>query len=153
MLLKHFFRVSKYENVKNKLDCFLSYSIYQNNIRKFSNLCLNLNSRSYYSYHNYNRFLSDYSNTIDTYKNTRNELKCNNMKNKKNNIKNVRWLCSKNEPIIESKKPLKQRIIDELIHYKNGTKLFFLDVKLCSRYMRRVLNGRTLSVREKLQVR
>ncbi|XP_022919534.2 mitochondrial proton/calcium exchanger protein [Onthophagus taurus] len=50
------------------------------------------------------------------------------------------------KPVV--KKPLKQRIIDELVHYYHGFRLLFIDMKISSVLVWRVLNGKTLSRRE-----
>lgn len=50
------------------------------------------------------------------------------------------------KPVV--KKPLKQRIIDELVHYYHGFRLLFIDMKISCILLWRVLNGKTLSRRE-----
>ncbi|KAJ1506549.1 hypothetical protein HMI54_015310 [Coelomomyces lativittatus] len=52
-----------------------------------------------------------------------------------------------------SKPPLWQRIKDECQHYLQGGKLLMLEVKLSSRYLRRVLLGEKLSRRELRQMK
>ncbi|CAG9857717.1 unnamed protein product [Phyllotreta striolata] len=47
-----------------------------------------------------------------------------------------------------TKKPLGQRIWDELVHYYHGFRLLFIDVKISSNLVYRVLQGKTLSRRE-----
>ena len=51
-----------------------------------------------------------------------------------------------------AKKSLYIRIKEELIHYYHGFKLLFIDVRLCSRYVWRILKGDGLSRREHRQV-
>ncbi|KAF2901105.1 hypothetical protein ILUMI_05079 [Ignelater luminosus] len=46
------------------------------------------------------------------------------------------------------KKPLKQRIIDELLHYYHGFRLLFIDVKVSSGLVWRILRGKSLTRRE-----
>ena len=50
------------------------------------------------------------------------------------------------------KKPILQRIKDEVIHYYKGFRLLFLDVRVATRMLWQVLNGKTLSRRERKQV-
>ncbi|CAD5113673.1 DgyrCDS2833 [Dimorphilus gyrociliatus] len=50
------------------------------------------------------------------------------------------------------KKKLSQRIIDEVKHYYHGFRLLFIDVRVCSRLIWQVLNGKTLSRRERRQL-
>lgn len=45
-----------------------------------------------------------------------------------------------------------QRIVKELRHYYNGFKLLFLETKICYRLLKMVLNGHTLTRRERKQV-
>lgn len=54
--------------------------------------------------------------------------------------------------IVAPKKKLSQRIIDELKHYYHGFRLLFIDVRVCSRLVWQVLNGKNLSRRERRQV-
>lgn len=52
------------------------------------------------------------------------------------------------------KKSLKQRIVDELLHYYHGFRLLFIDINVSRKLIGRILNGKTLSRREhKLLVR
>ncbi|ESP00432.1 hypothetical protein LOTGIDRAFT_140711, partial [Lottia gigantea] len=53
---------------------------------------------------------------------------------------------------VEVKKSLWQRFVAEIKHYYNGFRLLFIDVKISSRLLYRVLNGQTLSRREKNQL-
>ncbi|CAH1099864.1 unnamed protein product [Psylliodes chrysocephalus] len=46
------------------------------------------------------------------------------------------------------KKPLRQRVWDEIVHYYHGFRLLFIDVKISSGLVWRILNGKTLSRRE-----
>ena len=50
------------------------------------------------------------------------------------------------KPVV--KKSIKQRVIDELIHYYHGFRLLFIDMKISVGLVWRVLNGATLSRRE-----
>lgn len=50
------------------------------------------------------------------------------------------------------KKTIGQRIVAELKHYYNGFKLLFIDVKVCTKLLWLVLNGKSLSRRERRQV-
>ena len=50
------------------------------------------------------------------------------------------------------KKSLGQRIMVEIKHYYHGFRLLFIDIRVCFRLLRHVLNGRTLSRRERRQV-
>jgi LETM1 and EF-hand domain-containing protein 1 len=55
-------------------------------------------------------------------------------------------------PAVEVKKSIRQRIVAEIKHYYHGFRLLFMDVKLCMRYVRQVLNGSSLTRRERRQV-
>lgn len=46
-----------------------------------------------------------------------------------------------------------RKIVKEVKHYYNGFRLLFIDVKICNRYIWGVLNGKTLTRRERKQVR
>ena len=50
------------------------------------------------------------------------------------------------------KLPLKQRIVHEIKHYYNGFRLLFIDIKVCTRHLWRLLNGKSLTRRERRQV-
>lgn len=50
------------------------------------------------------------------------------------------------------KRPLIKRIWDELVHYYHGFRLLFIDIRVSSRLVYRVLNGDDLSRREHKQV-
>lgn len=52
----------------------------------------------------------------------------------------------------EVKKSLKERIIAEVKHYYHGFRLLVVDVRVCIRLLWRVLNGKTLTRRERRQV-
>jgi LETM1 and EF-hand domain-containing protein 1 len=54
--------------------------------------------------------------------------------------------------MIVKRKSLLQRIIHELKHYYNGSKLLFIETKIAFRLLREVLNGHTLTRRERKQV-
>jgi len=56
------------------------------------------------------------------------------------------------ELTIIKRKSLLQRIIHELKHYYNGFKLLFIETKIAFRLLREVLNGHTLTRRERKQV-
>lgn len=49
---------------------------------------------------------------------------------------------------VVAKKSLKQRVIDEIVHYYHGFRLLFIDVKISTSLVTRVLNGKTLTRRE-----
>lgn len=46
------------------------------------------------------------------------------------------------------KKPLKDRIWEELVHYYHGFRLLVIDINICRKLLWRVLNGKTLNRRE-----
>lgn len=54
---------------------------------------------------------------------------------------------------VAKRKTLWQRIVHELKHYYNGFKLLFIETKIAFRLFRQVLNGHTLTRRERKQVR
>lgn len=62
------------------------------------------------------------------------------------------------EPVtaVEKPKPLYirawRRTVKELKHYYHGFRLLFIDVKICTRYVWGVLNGKSLTRRERKQV-
>lgn len=57
-------------------------------------------------------------------------------------------------PKLVVKKTIKQRVIDEILHYYHGFRLLFIDIKVSTILGWRVLNGKTLTRREhKLLVR
>lgn len=51
------------------------------------------------------------------------------------------------------KKSLGQKILDELKHYYHGFRLLWIDTKIAARMLWRILNGHTLTRRERRQVR
>lgn len=51
-------------------------------------------------------------------------------------------------PVTVEKKSIKQKIIDEIVHYYHGFRLLFIDIKISYGLIMRVLNGKTLSRRE-----
>jgi hypothetical protein len=53
---------------------------------------------------------------------------------------------------IAKRKSLWQRIVHEIKHYYNGFKLLFIETKIAFRLLRQVLNGYTLTRRERKQV-
>lgn len=46
------------------------------------------------------------------------------------------------------KKSLKQKVVDEIVHYYHGFRLLFIDIKVSSFLVWRILNGKTLTRRE-----
>lgn len=46
------------------------------------------------------------------------------------------------------KKSLKQKVIDELVHYYHGFRLLFIDIRISATLVLRILNGKQLSRRE-----
>lgn len=56
-------------------------------------------------------------------------------------------------PVVAKRKSLWERIVHELKHYYNGFKLLFIETKIAFRLLRQVLNGHTLTRRERRQVR
>lgn len=50
------------------------------------------------------------------------------------------------------KKSLGQRVLDELKHYYHGFRLLWIDTKIAARMLWRILNGHTLTRRERRQV-
>ena len=50
------------------------------------------------------------------------------------------------------KKSIAQKVVDVLKHYYHGFRLLFIDVKVCTRYVWRLLNGKNLTRRERRQV-
>lgn len=50
------------------------------------------------------------------------------------------------------KKSLGQKILDELKHYYHGFRLLWIDTKIAARMLWRILNGHTLTRRERRQV-
>ncbi|EDW73856.1 uncharacterized protein Dwil_GK19680, isoform B [Drosophila willistoni] len=54
--------------------------------------------------------------------------------------------------VAKPKKPLSQRIWEELVHYYHGFRLLFIDVAISSKLLWRVLNGKTLTRRENKQL-
>jgi len=56
------------------------------------------------------------------------------------------------ESAIIKRKSLWKRFFNELKHYYNGFKLLFIEIKIAFRLLRQVLNGHTLTRRERKQV-
>uniref|UniRef100_A0A023GLS9 Mitochondrial proton/calcium exchanger protein n=1 Tax=Amblyomma triste TaxID=251400 RepID=A0A023GLS9_AMBTT len=54
--------------------------------------------------------------------------------------------------IVPPKRPLIKRIWDELVHYYHGFRLLFIDIRVSSRLVYRVLNGEELTRREHKQL-
>lgn len=50
------------------------------------------------------------------------------------------------------KRPLAKRIWDELVHYYHGFRLLFIDIRVCSNLLYRILKGEDLSRREHKQL-
>uniref|UniRef100_A0A8D2MQY5 Uncharacterized protein n=1 Tax=Zonotrichia albicollis TaxID=44394 RepID=A0A8D2MQY5_ZONAL len=50
------------------------------------------------------------------------------------------------------KKPLRQRVVDELKHYYNGFHLLWIDTKVAARMVWRLLHGQVLTRRERRRV-
>lgn len=57
------------------------------------------------------------------------------------------------ELTIIKRKSIRERFVHECKHYYNGFKLLFIETKIAFRLFRRVLNGHTLTRRERKQVR
>ena len=55
-------------------------------------------------------------------------------------------------PVTAEKKSIGQRIVAELKHYYHGFRLLSIDVRLCSRYVWHILNGGSLTRRERRKV-
>ncbi|EEB13424.1 leucine zipper-EF-hand-containing transmembrane protein 1, putative [Pediculus humanus corporis] len=62
-------------------------------------------------------------------------------------VKAIKEKASAPEPV-KIKKPLKERIWDEILHYYHGFRLLFIDINISRKLLWRVLNGKTLSRRE-----
>ncbi|CAF3962801.1 unnamed protein product, partial [Rotaria magnacalcarata] len=58
---------------------------------------------------------------------------------------------SNDQALVKQRKSLWQRIVHELKHYYNGFKLLFIETKIAFRLLRQVLNGHTLTRRERKQ--
>ena len=56
------------------------------------------------------------------------------------------------ELTLVKRKSIWERIVHELKHYYNGFKLLFIETKIAFRLLRQVLNGHTLTRRERKQV-
>ena len=57
-------------------------------------------------------------------------------------------------PKVEKPKlTIRQKIVHELKHYYNGFRLLWIDIKVCCRHLWSVLNGKSLTRRERRQVR
>lgn len=57
-----------------------------------------------------------------------------------------------NKPQEIQKRSLKKKIVDELKHYYHGFRLLFIDLRISSRYARKILKGEQLSRREHQQL-
>lgn len=64
-------------------------------------------------------------------------------------------VAAKAEPVapVVAKKSLWQRFVAELKHYYHGFRLLFIDMRICTRLLWNVLNGKSLTRRERRQVR
>nr|CAD7570645.1 unnamed protein product [Timema californicum] len=61
--------------------------------------------------------------------------------------------CDKPPPVeVKVKKSLKQKIVDEVVHYYHGFRLLFIDINISRKLLWRVLNGKTLTRREHNQL-
>lgn len=58
-----------------------------------------------------------------------------------------------NETKIVVKKSLKQKVVDELVHYYHGFRLLFIDINVSAKLLWRILRGKQLSRREHNLVR
>ena len=56
------------------------------------------------------------------------------------------------DQVVAKRKSIWERIVHELKHYYNGFKLLFIETKIAFRLLRQVLNGHTLTRRERRQV-
>ncbi len=56
------------------------------------------------------------------------------------------------ESTVVKRNSIRERLVHELKHYYNGFKLLFIETKIAFRLLRQVLNGRTLTRRERKQV-
>ena len=82
------------------------------------------------------------------------------MKEKKEKLKEKAFQmeCSPEEiePMVtvspKPKKTLWQRVKHEVVHYYNGFKLLYLEIKIAARMLWQIMNGRVLSRRERRQV-
>ncbi|XP_066994024.2 mitochondrial proton/calcium exchanger protein [Anabrus simplex] len=52
------------------------------------------------------------------------------------------------DKVVPVKKPLKQKIIDEILHYYHGFRLLFIDINISRKLVWRVLKGKSLTRRE-----
>lgn len=64
----------------------------------------------------------------------------------------VAELAPASKAVAKPKKPLRQRIWDELVHYYHGFRLLFIDTAISTKLLWRVLNGKTLTRRENKQL-
>jgi LETM1-like protein. len=67
-------------------------------------------------------------------------------------LSNIEAEIKKQETTVVVKKPLTERIMDEVRHYYNGFRLLFLDSRIAVRLLWQVLNGNALTRRERKQV-
>lgn len=66
--------------------------------------------------------------------------------------KEVAEVAPASKAVAKPKKPLRQRIWDELVHYYHGFRLLFIDTAISTKLLWRVLNGKTLTRRENKQL-
>ena len=59
---------------------------------------------------------------------------------------------SKDGKVDVPKRTLAKRVWDELVHYYHGFRLLFIDIRICSKYVWRILRGGELSRREHRQL-
>lgn len=52
------------------------------------------------------------------------------------------------QPAVIEKKTIKQRIIQELLHYYHGFRLLFIDIKIAAKLVWKLMHGKTLTRRE-----
>uniref|UniRef100_A0A1A9WBX2 Mitochondrial proton/calcium exchanger protein n=1 Tax=Glossina brevipalpis TaxID=37001 RepID=A0A1A9WBX2_9MUSC len=75
-----------------------------------------------------------------------------NVSHKEDNVSDAAAATKKlNEPTSKPmvvKKPLKDRIWEELVHYYHGFRLLVIDINICRKLLWRILNGKTLNRRE-----
>lgn len=56
------------------------------------------------------------------------------------------------QPVVAPKRTLRKKIVDELKHYYHGFRLLFIDLRISSRYVRKLISGDPLSRREHQQL-
>lgn len=68
------------------------------------------------------------------------------MKKQKEEVAKVQEVLPAKEPV--AKKSLKQKVIDEILHYYHGFRLLGIDVKISAGLVWRILQGKSLTRRE-----